>query len=189
MNLSGLSNQHENLQRLLACFPESHQRDCELYQMPTVGRLLRHLLTREGPRLWVGSSLSVVNFVARDTTYDDDRVPALAFADVSGDNYRIWYPPARELNVPGDAKTYLMDNRVERAGECLLQAIEHSNANPNRITAAWNWYVCPACDYHHAHYLENCVRCEYHFPIERKCQLFGILRRPEIPEGAVAPHR
>ncbi|WP_145221501.1 hypothetical protein [Planctomycetes bacterium TBK1r] len=188
MKLSGLSNQHKNLDGLLERFPESHERDCELYLVPTVGRLLRHLLTIDGPDLWVGSSMSLLNFVARDTTYDTDDVPPLAYAYTSGAIYRIEYPAPRELNVPGDAKIGFMDEDIERAGEHLLQAIEHSDANPNRITASWNWYVCPDCDYHHAHYLSNCIRCHYRFPSEVKCQVLGIFRQPEFPEGAVAPN-
>lgn len=188
MNLSGLSNQHKNLERLLERFPESHERDCDLYLVPTVGRLLRHLLTIDGPDLWVGSSMSLLNFVARDTANDAEYVPPLVYAYTSGAIYHIKYPAPRELNVPEEARICFMDEDVKRAGEHLLQAIENSDANPNRITASWKWYVCPDCDYHHARYFANCVRCQYRFPTEIRCQILGIFRQPKIPDGAVAPN-
>lgn len=188
MRLSGLSNQHKTLKGLLEWFPENHERNCEQFTVPTMGRLLRYLLLVDGPDLWVGSSMSLLNFNARDTMHQSDDVPSLAYADAAGAYYRIRYPVPRELNMPEDAMISFWEERIDKAAARLLQAFELSDCNPNRITANWFWYVCPKCNYHHPHYHPNCVRCHHLFPEQRACHLNGVYRRLEIPSGAIAPN-
>ncbi len=185
MKLSGLSNQHVTLEGLLERFPETHERDGVNLLVPTNGRLLRQLLTMEGPDLWVGSSMSLMNFVARNTTHDDDWIPPLAYAAAVGGHYQIKYRPPRELNMPPDAMVCFWEDGVDQAARRLLQVIDLSDGNPNRITASWFWYVCPKrkCSYHHPNFHQNCVRCHHRFPDERKCQEIGIYRRPRFPKA------
>lgn len=189
MRLCGLSNQSKSLAGLLARFPETHELDREEFLLPTNGRLLRYLLTVDGPDLWVGSSLSLLNFNARDTTCDFEFIPPLVFAETAGAYYRIQFPVPRELNMPENSMISYYEQKVEDAARRLLQAIELSDCNPSRITASWYWYVCPKCRYHHPNYHSRCVRCRTVFPSELKCQSIGIYRCPEIPTGAVAPNQ
>ena len=186
MKITGLSNQWG--ERLWDISPRPGKSPgffqyCNQY----IRQLLQHLTTIEGPDLWVGTSHSQLNFCARDTTFNFDSVPSLAYLDSIYGSFRIQYHEPREFRTWKDAMVVGQAQSVEDAAAMLLMAIASSDANPSRPSAQWKWYVCPQCDYHALEYSRKCLRCRYAFPSELKAQLIGMYRTPLSPEGAIAP--
>lgn len=188
MRITGLSNQWGN--RLFDHFAPDRNSDirCQLRD-EAIQKLLGYLITIDGPELWVGTSHSQLNFCARDTPDPFERVPSLAYLDSTLSAYRIAYPIPREFQACPDTMVTGYATGVEKAAELLLVAIASSDANPNRPSAQWDWFVCPKCDFHSARYQANCQRCGFQFPPERKAMAIGLYRKPRSPEGAIAPNK
>lgn len=188
MRITGLSNQWGD--RLFDQFVPNLKSDirCQIRD-EAIQKLLRYLATIDGPDLWVGTSHSLLNFCARDARYKFDDVPPLAYLEPPLSGYRIAYPMPREFRAWPDTKVAGHASGVEEAAELLLVAIASSDANPNRPSAQWDWFVCPKCDLHSARYQANCQRCGFQFPPERKAMAIGLYRKPRSPDGAIAPNK
>lgn len=188
MRITGLSNQWGD--RLLEQFVPNPNSDirCQI-RAEAIQKLLRYLTTIDGPDLWVGTSFSLPNFCARDTRDRFDRVPPLAYLESALSQFRIEYPIPREFRAYPDTMVTGYATGVEKAAELLLVAIASSDANPNRPSAQWDWFVCPKCDFHSARYQAICQRCGFQFPPERKAMAIGLYRKPRSPEGAIAPSK
>lgn len=152
-------------------------------------KLLQYLGTIDGPDLWVGTSHSQLNFCARDTTHESDRIPSLAFLDSYGTHVKIAYVTPREFQAWPETQVTGYARSIEDAARLLLVAIASSDSNPARPSAQWNWFVCPACDFHSSQYAIHCQRCHYKFPPEPKAVAIGLYRKPRLPEGAVVPRK
>jgi hypothetical protein len=185
MRLKGID--HCAVEQLLEHFRPSNSKLAQSSASAAAFWLLEHLISLDGPDLWVGSSLSSLNFCARGIEAPGEDVPPLAFACGRGDkHYEITYPVPREFRRHPDEQVLRYAGSVEQAAMILLEAIAHSDANPDRLSADWLWYVCPKCDLHAPNYNVECIRCRAKFPAERKCHLMGIWRRPQLPSGAVS---
>ena len=188
MRITGLSNQWG--ERLLEglIHDEAGDRRFEICKERTL-TLLQHLTTIDGPDLWVGTSHSLLNFCARDTNDPFDRIPPLAYLESLPSHYRISYDIPREFRALPDSVVVAYAQSVEDASKTLLVAIASSDANPNRYSAEWNWFVCPKCDFHSLQYAARCRRCSFEFPPENKVVAIGLYRRPRLPDGAIAPNK
>lgn len=183
MRITGISFQHRNM--LFDKFPEESQYDCEGIVAPSVGRLLRQLQKMDGPDLWICSSHQILHFHANDAQKYGEHTPSLAWAFVNG-CYHIEYCIPREFRQIENAVARMWETDVSSAARSLIRAIECSDANPDRHSAKWHWFVCPECDLHAPQYLERCARCHYQFPEEANCKAVGYWRKPILPERAAS---
>lgn len=188
MRITGLNNQWGD--RLFDRFAPDPNSDivCQVRD-EAIQKLLRYLTTIDGPDLWVGTSHSQLNVCARDARDPSELVPALAYLESNASGYQISYPIPRELRAWPDTMAVGFASAVEEAATLLLVAIESSDANPERPSAQWDWFVCPKCDFHTVPYQANCHRCRFQFPPERKAMSIGLYRKPHSPEGAIAPKK
>lgn len=187
MRITGLSNQWGD--RLFDQFvPDPNSDIRSQVRDEAIQKLLRHLTVIDGPDLWVGTSHSQLNFCARDARDRSELVPVLAYLVSNATGYQISSPIPREFRAWPDAMAVGFASTVEEAATLLLVAIESSDANLNRPSAKWDWFVCPKCDFHSVPYQANCQRCAFQFPPERKAMSIGLYRKPHSPEGAIAPN-
>lgn len=188
MKITGLTRQWGD--RLFSSFDPDPDSDIRFQLRDrSIQHLLIFLSTIEGPDLWVGTSHSLLNFCARDTTHEWDDVPSLAYVEAYASGYSIRYPVPREIRPCEDAMMALHAVDVRQAASMLLMAIESSDHNPVRIRSNWMWYVCPECDFHSPNYAANCERCGYAFPSELKSQAIGIYRAVRVSKGTAVPSK
>lgn len=179
-------------------------------------KLLRYLETLDGPDFWIGdTTFGILDFCARDSQDEWDRVPVLASVETFGSEpfaYRVEYPLPFEL-LPWMSKGHrnqrepqdfcdsyetTVDQQldwwvrgvatgVEQGAYYLLSAIANSNANPSRFRSSWMWYICPNCDFHSPHYQPECEGCKYAFPPQKQMEAVGMYRKANVPTGSVTP--
>ncbi len=88
LKISGLSNQWQSRDGLLRRFAQIDP-DAETSTLPEWAQkffsLIHELERMEGPDIFIGSSLSCMNFNNRDTTSQHDRVPSFAYLEILAD--------------------------------------------------------------------------------------------------------